>query len=123
MRVRILAGEHGREVALVAEVVLRDRARPEGVVQEDGRAGDAEERAEVGLDEREEFVGGQAGESGLARAADHHDERDVSGGRAAGEERGGEEHAEQAAAFLFGNEEAEAVEGVRDLFAAVAEEK
>ena len=111
------------EEAFVAEVVLGDGVGPDVVAEEDGVAGDAEELAEVGENFREEAVGGEVREVGLAGAAGEDSEGDVAVGGTAGEEAGGEEGAEDFAVLEGGDEGAESIEWMRDVFAAEAEEE
>ncbi len=114
----------GHEVfeAAVADFVLWDRFWVVDVVLEGGFAPEAEYFLEVFRDDLGEFILGFGGEFRGACASDVAGESDVVFWGAIGEEGGGENGSEDAEAFHFGDEHAEAIQRVLDVLAAEAED-
>ena len=91
-RMELLDAGHRFEMTLVSEIVLRDRARPEGVPLKHAGATDTKELAQVGFNRHEELGRGKPRQCRVARAADEDGQRNVPRRRALREQRGREEN-------------------------------
>jgi hypothetical protein len=106
-------GDGGQAVA-VAEVVLRESARPNGDVGKDGFGGDGKDARDFMVDEICERFGGETCGGRIGGTADKTCKKSMALGSATREERRIPDRAENAEAGRTRHEETESIERVSD---------
>ena len=111
----------GGETRDVAEVVLRQGARPDGDIRKDRLISNREQRRDFAVDERGQFFGRLLNDLGISGAADEAGEKRVAFWGAAGEEGRIPDAAEPVQSRRTGNQEAKTCQVVTNIGFAIAE--